>query len=381
MNILYWTERFWPHIGGVEVLSLELVPELSKLNYDVNVVTSHSAAKLPNADSINGIQITRFDFLTSLSNKDLATILSARKRLSDFKRKTQPDLIHIHFSGPSALFHWQTEQAFHAPTLVTIHSLPPSFVNDGVSENSLLISTLRKADWVNTVSAAKLNDIRKVLPELAEKSSLIYNGRSMPDTVPSELPMESPTLLCLGRLVRWKGFDIAIDAFSQVANQYPSMTLKIAGDGPELDRLKQQVETLGLQHRVLFTGWIEPEKIPDLLNQVTAVLLPSREEETLPVVALQAAQMARPIIASNLAGFPEVIENNLTGLLFEAGSASALATAIRKTIDSPVEARLMGINAREQAAKRFGLDYWVNQYDKLYKRLIHEFKQAKDNEQ
>lgn len=381
MNILYWTERFWPHIGGVEVLSLELVPELSKLNYDVNVVTSHSAAKLPNADSINGIQITRFDFLTSLSNKDLATILSARKRLSDFKRKTQPDLIHIHFSGPSALFHWQTEQAFHAPTLVTIHSLPPSFVNDGISENSLLISTLRKADWVNTVSAAKLNDIRKVLPELAEKSSLIYNGRSMPDTVPSELPMESPTLLCLGRLVRWKGFDIAIDAFSQVANQYPSMTLKIAGDGPELDRLKQQVETLGLQHRVLFTGWIEPEKIPDLLNQVTAVLLPSREEETLPVVALQAAQMARPIIASNLAGFPEVIENNLTGLLFEAGSASALATAIRKTIDSPVEARLMGINAREQAAKRFGLDYWVNQYDKLYKRLIHEFKQAKDNEQ
>ena len=381
MNILYWTERFWPHIGGVEVLSLELVPELSKLNYDVKVVTSHSAAKLPNADSINGIQITRFDFLTSLSNKDLATILSARKRLSDFKRKTQPDLIHIHFSGPSALFHWQTEQAFHAPTLVTIHSLPPSFVNDGVSENSLLISTLRKADWVNTVSAAKLNDIRKVLPELAEKSSLIYNGRSMPDTVPSELPMESPTLLCLGRLVRWKGFDIAIDAFSQVANQYPSMTLKIAGDGPELDRLKQQVETLGLQHRVLFTGWIEPEKIPDLLNQVTAVLLPSREEETLPVVALQAAQMARPIIASNLAGFPEVIENNLTGLLFEAGSASALATAIRKTIDSPVEARLMGINAREQAAKRFGLDYWVNQYDKLYKRLIHEFKQAKDNEQ
>ncbi|MGK0439499.1 MAG: glycogen(starch) synthase [Paracoccaceae bacterium] len=381
MNILYWTERFWPHIGGVEVLSLELVPELSKLNYDVNVVTSHSAAKLPNADSINGIQITRFDFLTSLSNKDLATILSARKRLSDFKRKTQPDLIHIHFSGPSALFHWQTEQAFHAPTLVTIHSLPPSFVNDGISENSLLISTLRKADWVNTVSAAKLNDIRKVLPELAEKSSLIYNGRSMPDTVPSELPMESPTLLCLGRLVRWKGFDIAIDAFSQVANQYPSMTLKIAGDGPELDRLKQQVETLGLQHSVLFTGWIEPEKIPDLLNQVTAVLLPSREEETLPVVALQAAQMARPIIASNLAGFPEVIENNLTGLLFEAGSASALATAIRKTIDSPVEARLMGINAREQAAKRFGLDYWVNQYDKLYKRLIHEFKQAKDNEQ
>jgi glycogen(starch) synthase len=381
LNILYWTERFWPHIGGVEVLSLELVPELSKLNYDVNVVTSHSAAKLPNADSINGIQITRFDFLTSLSNKDLATILSARKRLSDFKRKTQPDLIHIHFSGPSALFHWQTEQAFHAPTLVTIHSLPPSFVNDGISENSLLISTLRKADWVNTVSAAKLNDIRKVLPELAEKSSLIYNGRSMPDTVPSELPMESPTLLCLGRLVRWKGFDIAIDAFSQVANQYPSMTLKIAGDGPELDRLKQQVETLGLQHSVLFTGWIEPEKIPDLLNQVTAVLLPSREEETLPVVALQAAQMARPIIASNLAGFPEVIENNLTGLLFEAGSASALATAIRKTIDSPVEARLMGINAREQAAKRFGLDHWVNQYDKLYKRLIHEFKQAKDNEQ
>lgn len=380
MNILYWTERFWPHIGGVEVLSLELIPALSKLDYDISVVTSHSAAKLPDVDIVDDIEIQRFDFLTSLSNQDLRTMMSARRRLADFKKQRKPDLVHIHFSGPSPLFHWQTQSAFNAPTLVTIHSLPPSFASGGLAENSLLINTLKKADWINTVSAAKLNDIRKILPELREKSSLIYNGRSMPDTqVVTQLP-ETPTMLCLGRLVDWKGFDLAIDALSILAEKYPTLTLQIAGDGPELEPLQDKVQTLGLQDRVVFLGWVDPENIPELLNQVTAVLLPSREEETLPVVVLQAAQMARPIIASNLAGFPEVIDNNQTGLLFEPDSATALAQAMGSIIDSPSNAQLMGARAREQAEERFNLENWVEEYDRLYKRIIHNFKQKNTEE-
>lgn len=370
MNILYWTERFWPHIGGVEVLSLELIPALSKLKYDLRVITSHSAAKLPDTDSVSGIEIDRFEFLTSLSNKDLVAMISARKRLTKLKQQFKPDLVHIHFSGPSSLFHWQTQSAFQAPTLITIHSLPPSFANGDCSENSLLVSTLRKADWINTVSTAKLNDIRNVLPELTKKTSLIYNGRSMPDTLPLDLPTEIPSLLCLGRLVSWKGFDLAVEALSQLIESFPTLTLKIAGDGPELECLQRQVTSLGLVNRVEFLGWVEPSDIPDLMNQASAVLLPSREEETLPVVALQAAQMARPIIASNLAGFPEVIENDVTGLLFEAGSAKALARAISQVIRSPELAQEMGVNARKQASEKFGLDRWVDKYDRLYRRII-----------
>lgn len=375
MNILYWTERFWPHIGGVEVLSLELIPALSKLNYDISVITSHSAAELPDVDKVDEIEIQRFDFLTSLSNQDLLSMMRARQRLASFKKQVKPDLVHIHFSGPSPLFHWQTQPAYNAPTLITIHSLPPAFARGEIKENSVLINTLKQADWINTVSAAKLNDIRKVLPELTEKTSLIYNGRSMPDTQPLETLPATPTLLCLGRLVDWKGFDLAIDALYRLIKQHPTLTLKIAGDGPELDNLKQQVNSLGLQENVSFLGWIEPEKIPDLLNQVTAVLLPSREEETLPVVALQAAQMARPIIAADLAGFPEVITHEQTGLLFKPGCSLELSKAIATIIDAPSQAQSMGQLARKQADERFNIDHWVVQYDQLYQRIIDNFKQ------
>ena len=373
MRVLYWTERYWPHIGGVEVLSLQLLPALAARGFSAHIVTSHSDHPLPDEDECEGVPLSRMHFLTSLTHSDLSGLVAARRRLAALKEKFRPDLVHIHFSGPSPYFHWQTRDAFPAPTLVTIHSLPKAMQRS----DSLLAQTLREANWVNTVSAAKLGDIRALVPEVRQRSSVVYNGLALPATQPAPLPQATPIILCLGRLVGWKGFDLALDAFAILAGSNSGARMIIAGDGPARTELEQQAAALGVGNRVDITGWVEPDRIPELINRATLVLLPSRVEETLPVVALQAAQMARPMIAADIAGLPELVRHEQTGLLVAPDEAAALAGAIERLLANPAYAHTLGLAARRMAETELGLDRWADSYAALYHKLIGDFRGGK----
>lgn len=365
-RILYWTSRFWPHIGGVEVLGLHLIPALQARGMEVQVITSHSDRPLPDEAEINGIPIRRFHFLTSLTRRDLTQMAQTRRSLADFKRAFRPDLTHIHLTGPEPLFHWQTQAAHPAPTLVTIHAIP----NQTQAHNSLLVDTLRRADWVTTVSAVMLARLRQLAPEIEGRSSVIYNGVTPPTAVATPLAVEPPVFLCVGRLIEWKGFDVALAAFARLLPDFPSARLVIAGDGPARAGLEAQARALGIADAVDFLGWVQPEDIPGRINQCSAVLIPSRQDENLPIVALHAAQMARPVIASRVSGLPEIVQDHVTGLFVEPDQPDALAAAMAYLIQHEPEARRLGLANQAFAAQHFNLDQCAAAYADLYRRLI-----------
>lgn len=366
MKILYWTELFWPHIGGIEVLSSQLIPALQQRAYEFAVVTSHSHLDLPDQTLYQGIPISRFHFLTSLNNNNLRQSITARQQLAKLKQSFKPDLVHLHFSGPSAYFHLQTATAHPAPTLITIHSLP----KHRSKQHGLLTRTLQNASWVNTVSSTTLDELRQFVPEINSRSSVIYNGLEMPRLEPVPLPFEAPRLLCLGRFLDWKGFDLAINAFATLQERFPQARLIIAGDGPTKPDLEKRVAKLNLNDKITFTGWITPEKIAALINTATMVIIPSRTGEMLPVVALQAAQMARPVVATRVGGLPEFVIHQQTGLLVEKDNDTALADAITFLLEHSEIANRMGQVARQKAQEVFGLQSCVEAYNKLYQQLI-----------
>ena len=222
-----------------------------------------------------------------------------------------------------------------------------------------------------------LPDIRQLVPEITPRSSVIYNGLEMPPIQPAPLPSERPRLLCLGRLVAWKGFDLAFTAFASLTDRFPHARLVMAGDGLAKPDLERQAEALGIKDAVEFTGWVVPEKVPELINSATMVLIPSRADETLPVVALQAAQLARPVVAMNVAGLPEIVLDQQTGLLVEPENSTGFAEAIAFLLSHPQVATQMGQAARQQAQERFGLAHYVDAYDALYRQLIEEDDQAR----
>lgn len=368
MRIIWWTERFWPFVGGIETLGQTIIPALQALGHEVAVVTSHSAVDLPDVECHDNIPIHRFHFLAALHHRNLRQLIATRQQLASFKRHFCADLVHIHFSGPSPLFHWQTEAAYSSRTLLSLHSLP---MQQREQRGSITETSLQKADWVSGVSAHILRQAfagENDAPSCVAHSSVIYNGLKPPSLTPPPLPND-PLLLCMGRMVPWKRFDWAIDLFAEIVHDYPTARLVLVGDGVEREALVERVAQHKLQARVTFTGLLAPAAAAEQISRSTLVLLPSTAMENIPYVAVEAGWLARPVIASAVSGLPEIIVDGTTGYLVGPTDKAAWLTRIRHLLDCPQAAQQLGEQACNYVHRKFALDTCVAQYNALYHQL------------
>jgi glycogen(starch) synthase len=365
MRVLFWSERFWPTIGGVGLSAGRLLPALQTRDYEFVVVTLREYSDLPEEDHYRGIPVYRLPFWSALTTGNVGKVIELRRQVTELKRAFAPDLVHVFFLGSSVLFHLQTLHVHHAPLLVSLDSALPE---RGRGSDSLAGRMLRLADWVTCVSTARLAEVRRLVPEIVPRSSCIPRGREVPSLLPKPLPFDAPRLLCLGRLVNEKGFELALGAFASILDCHPQVRLLVAGDGPARSALEQQALELGLAHAVDFVGWIAPERVPRVINEATIVVMPSRTEG-LPHVALEAGMMARPVVGTRVGGLPEVVVHNHTGLLVEPEDSNALARAIALLLDHPGMAVEMGQAARARTSDLFSLERYVDAYDVLYREL------------
>lgn len=367
MRILYWTQHYWPHIGGVEVLAAEIVPELRRRDFEVTVVTSHGNQDLPDEEVHDGVAIHRFPFLQALHSRDVDALVACFRRLSDLKRRVKTALVHVNFSDPSVFFHLKTEPPDRRlPLLVSVHLAVP---REDLTIGSLLHETLMRADRVTAASNAIAADLEALMPAVAAKCAVVYDAVRVPSIMPTPLPWAPPVLLCVGRVVTEKGFDLAIDAFAALRHSSPASRLIVAGDGPERASLEARAGDHGLRDRVEFLGWVSPQDVPALINRATLVLMPSRWREAFGIVALQAAQLARPVIAADVGGLPEIVQHEQTGLLFERNDTEGLTTAILRLLRDPDGAQQMGQRARRLAAERFRWEEQVDRLEAIYRQL------------
>jgi glycogen(starch) synthase len=365
MRVLFWSETFWPRIGGVENLAARLLPDLRARGHEFTVVTWENLES-PDVIDYRGIPVCRFPFFSGRGG-NLAALLEGRRRVADLKRYFAPDLVHINSYGGSVLFHVNTAAAHPAPSVVTLHQALP---DAPIGRDSLLGNVLHSAAWVTACSTSVLDSARRLVPEIARRSSVILNGITVSPRAAPPIRFDPPLILCLGRLVREKGFDLALAAFSVVHPRFPRARLLIAGDGVERENLLRQADDLGLASAVDFLGGIAPDCVPGLIAQSSLVLVPSRVEG-FGLVALEAASMARPVIASRVGGLSEVIAHKKTGLLTESESSDALAAAIERLLEQPEESESLGRRARERVETEFAWDRHVDAFEALYQRLAN----------
>jgi glycogen(starch) synthase len=364
---LLWSELFWPHLGGVEVLALEFVCAMRKRGYEFLVVTSHGPVEAPDRGNIDEIPIHRLPLRAVLSERDMAGLLASRRKVAEIKRSFQADLVHLFALGPSTFFHLQTRDAHPAPMLLTLHGEVLRGNADGA--DSVLERALGSADWVTSVSEAALRAARDLVPEIAARSSVAHSGVRDVAVAPSVLPFDPPRLLCVARLVRDKGIDLALGAMALLSERFPALQMRIAGDGPARADLQAQASALGLGERVEFLGWVRPERIADVMNSASIVVMPSRRE-SMPLVALQAGQMARPVAAANVGGLPEVVADGRTGILVPPEDPSALAAAIAGLLERPDHATRLGQAALERVRSEFSWERHLDAIELLYRKLL-----------
>jgi glycogen(starch) synthase len=367
MRVLFWSGTFWPKIGGVEVHAAKLLPALQERGHEFMVITPRRSAEQDDKADYMGSPIYRFDFNDPALFSDMKMLRETRGRIAQLKREFRPDIVHLNALDAGMFFHHITAREFPAPMMVTLHGDWPHV---SAAQDSLISQTLRHSDWVVACSQAILKRGFEFAAEIRPRSSIVYNGMDRPGLAPTPLPSDPPVLLCLGRTAVEKGVDIALEAFAEVEARRPEVRLLIAGDGEDRAALERRSADLGLTG-VEFLGWTAPDAVPELLNRVTAVLMPSRQD-SFPLTALETAIMERPIIASEVGGLPEIVLHGETGLLVPAEQPPALSDAIFELLGDMDRARRMGVAARRRVERDFSWSGHVEAYDRVYHTLARQ---------
>lgn len=207
----------------------------------------------------------------------------------------------------------------------------------------------------------------KKLPK--EKIEVIHNGIDLnkfsPEIPNTQYPVPNTSFRIgvIGRLEPQKGHIYLLKAISLLDGKFNNVKLIIAGDGSLREKLADSVERLAIRDKVEFLGF--RKDIKEIINSLDLVVLPSLYEG-LPLIALEAGAMEKPIIVTNVDGSPEAVINNKTGLVVEPKNSNALKEAIQQLLNDRNLIAELGKNARQFIREEFDIKKQLSRTEKLY---------------
>jgi glycosyltransferase involved in cell wall biosynthesis len=180
----------------------------------------------------------------------------------------------------------------------------------------------------------------------------------------------------IGRLSIEKGHRYFIEAAYQVLKQESNVSFVIVGDGPEEDRIRKQIEQLGVNRNIHMIGYSKEMK--EVYAALDAVVIASLREG-LPNVLLEAMLYEKPVIAAKVGGIPEVIRDNEEGLLVPPASSSTIANTLLTLIRHPDQRKRISYAARKRVVEHFSFERRMTQIENLYKEVIQEHRNSQRN--
>jgi len=245
-------------------------------------------------------------------------------------------------------------------------------------QRALKRGELRRADAITAVTHAIVENLVREYGVRRDRVRVVANGAEVPD---EEAEAEGakrwrerylvkpgkPLWVVAGRLDDQKGHDLLFEALSRVLNKGLDFTLVVAGEGSRRSWLEHKALSLGLSPRVQFVGQVDD--VGALLTAADAVLLPSRWEG-LPLVLLEAMVRGRPIVASNVGGVAEALEDGVTGALVPPEDVGALADALEMLQRRSDRAIGMGREAAEVARERYTWAAVIDAFEAVYDEVL-----------
>ena len=351
---------------GAEQLLLDIVRHMDREHVLLSVCLISERGPLVEEFEALGIPVT---FLPKKSRKDLSIIF----RLAAFWKKNRFDIVHTHLFTAD-LWGRMAGLLSQIPIVSTSHTT--SDPNIGRLGRWLDRVLDRKNSAVICVSEAVRRYRIREAGFNPQKLHLIQNGIDLvrfqnPDSKEKVearlgLPPGRRWAVIVGRLVPLKGHRFLLEALSLLAKDFPDLGLLIAGDGEEEASLRALSEEKGLSDRVVFLGL--RRDIPDILGLSEVLVLPS-SREGLPIVLLEAMAAGRPVVVTPVGGIPEVVLEGKTGL-FVTQEPTSIAMALKRILDHPEGAHVMGQNARQLIEERYDIRMVARRYEFLYRSIL-----------
>lgn len=190
-----------------------------------------------------------------------------------------------------------------------------------------------------------------------------YEGRRGMIRLELGLDPSVPVVGAVARLVPDKGLDCLLRAVSLLVQRYPDLQCVLIGNGPILEELRGLSRTLGLENHVFFAG--HRTDVPQVLAAMDIFMLPTLREG-FGVVFVEAMSMEVPVVASRISPITEIVVDERTGLLAEAGNAEAFAEAADSLLGDPERRRLMGGGGRRHVIERFNQHAMCQVHERLF---------------
>jgi len=377
------THFFPPHIGGIEKVAEEQCKRLSKLGYQISVLTSKT--KDQNEHCIEGIRVVPYPVLGLSERIGIPypiPLFKAYKIFTEVIREC--DIVHAH-GHPyiSSYLAFKIAKKYEKPLILTQHNTFIDFqssLNILEQFNDWVIGSgvLKDADKVITVSRKTREYVLKLGAD-DSKISVIYNGVDQNFFYPMNkeksrkqlgLPRSDIIILTVRRLVYKNGLDTLIKSASLLTREYPNLLFIVIGNGPDRNIIAKRIKQLGISSNVRLTGFVPEEALPLYYNAADYFVLPSNSGEGLPMVLLEAMACGLPVIATTVGGTPEIIRDMINGALVPPRNQEALAKAISNLLSLKKESQAIGIKNRKIVEANLTWDKNVHRLIEIYEEFL-----------
>lgn len=366
MRIIQVSPYSWDAPGGVQIHIRQLTKHLQERGHEVLVLAPGDVPGEREHVHIVGRTFTTF------SNGSVAKISISPRTLAALTREMRafaPDVVHVHepfCPGISLKAVWSAP----APVVGTFHSYFDRETTEGriyTAVAPLLRPIWRRVDRRVAVSQAARHSAKgrlgkgdvKILPNgvEVERFATAAPARDLPP---------GRKLLFVGRLEPRKGLPFAMQAFGQLADRYPDLSLVVIGDGPERAAVSAVPERW--RSRVHMLGKVSYEALPTYHRAADIFISPATGAESFGIVLVEAMAAGLPIVASNIPGYREVARDGRESLLVAPSDADALAHGIARLLDHPQEAARLGANGALRALD-YAWDHIIDELELLYESL------------
>lgn len=362
------------NIGGLERVIESIVVGLNKDKYNVQVWCLSEGGEIADELIDKGIDLKILGMISYYNPVNIV-------KLAHYLKKAEVDIIHFHGYFGNTFGRLSAIMAKVPSKISHVHTTYYNFKKRNIYIEKILSHF---TDKIICISKATKSFVEEFEGIPSNKTCLIYNGvnqfRDYSNNVSItralyNLSNDDIVAITVASLVNHKGHRFLIDAISTLTKKFENLKLLIIGDGPLRETLESYVRDKNLTSTAIFTG--KQNEVFPFLKIADLFILSSIEREGLGLALIEAMACGLPLIGTNLGGIPEVIENNVNGLLVPPGNSKFLAEAIERLIINQNLRNEMVKQGKKIHKERFSDKIMLNKIESLYDELSIEYSKEK----
>ena len=364
-------------IGGAQDNTLYTVELLDKEKYDISLCCNLDGELVERAKKVEAVKLFDIPFL----GREVSPYRDIRAFLSLYKLFKEEDftIIHTHSSKAGLLARLA---AVLNKTPIVIHTIHGFAFNDfmnGLKKNFFIYLEKLLAKWTDVlITVSNLNKKKIIDLNIAHENKIknIYSGIDLSlftnkrnDDFRKELNLENDHLLLgsVGRLSDQKDPITMIEAFGIISKPFPNAHLALVGDGELKGKILEKIDQLKLNGRIHLTG---NKNNPWSVYHSMDLFIMSSIYEGLGRSITEALSCGVPVVCTDVEGVPEIVRDNITGILVRPKDSNKLADAIIRTLNDMETAKKMAEEGRRFVNDNFDVNKMVNDIDSLYNTLL-----------